>query len=384
MKRITYKYSLALSIIILFGLLNGCKHKIQNIPWPSEPVKMYTSDIKIDTVKMMNMLRSRLTTDSILIKLGPGTHEFYLIVGKNPEADHLSYIFSTYLAGYGLNSAVSWKIVLNRKSSGFPFWYLYQDTEKIFKFDKDVNITDSTMLGVFALRVGVNKSKEEIYPWSVSPVDLSRYETKFFGNFNKSEFQRSPIVRTDLGIEEELRKKIKYPEEARQIGVSGKILIMAFVDEKGNVVGTKLSQGIGFGCDEAVLDAVRQTKFKPSNEKNIVIESFDFQIEDKDSPIGLTNMLFKYNSAMGYNNIYFNIVNSGEVPLEQTKSMVTVHIDKEFAGAFKIERLIKEQEFWLHWDGGRKGKHEYVITISPAGTLTWYRPNVIMGSFEVK
>ena len=70
--------------------------------------------------------------------------------------------------------------------------------------------------------------------------------------------------------------------------------------------------------------------------------------------------------------------------MDQTKSMVTVHIDKEFAGAFKIERMIKEQEFWLHWDGGRKGKHEYVITISPAGTMTWYRPNVIMGSFEVK
>jgi hypothetical protein len=77
-------------------------------------------------------------------------------------------------------------------------------------------------------------------------------------------------------------------------------------------------------------------------------------------------------------------VNSGDVPPEQTKSLITVHIDKVFAGAFKIERMIKEQEFWLHWDGGRKGNHEYVITISPAGTMTWYRPNVIMGNFEVK
>ena len=98
MKSFTYKYTLVLSIIILFGIINGCKNKHNNTPWPSEPVKMYTSDIKVDTVKLMNMLRSKLTPDSILATLGPGTHEFYLIVGKNPDADHLSYMFSSIMA----------------------------------------------------------------------------------------------------------------------------------------------------------------------------------------------------------------------------------------------------------------------------------------------
>jgi TonB family protein len=381
MKRLKYIKVLALSVMLVFGILNGCKNKSNNNPWPLEPAKLYNSDIKIDTVKLMNMLRTKFAPDSILVKLGPGTHELYLIVGKNPDAGHLSYIFSAYLAP---NSKAWWKMMLKMQSSGNPFWYLHPDTGKIFRLDKDVNNSDSTLLGIYVLRVGVNKSKEEIYPLSVSSVDLSRYETKFFGNYTKSDFHYSRIPRTDIGIDEELRKRIKYPEEARKIGVSGKIMIIAFLDEKGNVIGTKLDQGIGFGCDEAALDAVRQTKFKPSNEKNFVIESFDFQIEDKNSPIGLTNTAFKYSSAMGYNNVYFNIVNIGEVPLDQTKSMVTVHIDKAFAGAFKIERMIKEQEFWLHWDGGRKGRHEYVITISPAGTMTWYRPNIIMGNFDVK
>ncbi|MDR3611224.1 MAG: energy transducer TonB [Ignavibacteriaceae bacterium] len=383
MKKLTNKYTLALSVMLIFGILNGCKNKNNNIPWPSEPVKMYTSDIKVDTVKLMNMLRSKLTPDSILATLGPGTHEFYLIVGKNPDADHLSYIFSSIMAS---NNKIWWKIVVNRKSNGSPFWYLYPDTGKIFRLEKDISNSDSSAIGMYALRFGVNNSKKVIYPWSFSPVDLSRYETKFFGNYTRSDFQGSPISRTIIGGDEELGKKIIYPEEAKKIGVSGSIMIHAFVDEKGNVVGTKLIRGIGFGCDEAALDAVKQVKFYPSaTGKNVVMERFDFQVEDKNSPIGLTNTIFRYDPAPGYkNNIYFNIVNSGDVPPEQTKSLITVHIDKVFAGAFKIERMIKEQEFWLHWDGGRKGNHEYVITISPAGTMTWYRPNVKMGNFEVK
>jgi TonB family protein len=383
MKKSKHICVLVLSVILCFGLISGCKNnnRNNNIPWPYEPAKFYTSDIKVDTVKLMNMLRSKLAPDSILATLGSGTHEFYLIVGKNPDADHLSYMFSSIIAS---NNKKWWKIVVNKKSNGSPFWYPYPDTGKIFRLEKDISNTDSTAIGIYALRFGVNILKEVIYPWSFSPVDLSRYETRFYGKYTKSDFQRSPIARTDLGIEEELRKKIKYPENARRVGVSGRISVTAFLDEEGNVIGTKLNQGIGFGCDEAALNAVKQTKFISSNEKNIVVESFDFQVEDKNSPIGLTNSMFKYSSDMGYSNIYFNIVNSGEVPLEQTKSTVTVHIDKAFAGAFKIERMIKEQEFWLHWDGGNKGKHEYVITISPAGKETWYRSNVIMGQFVVK
>jgi TonB family protein len=388
MKKSNYIYAAVLSAMLLFGILGGCKNKADEkiIQLTDKLVKLYTSDIKIDTVKLMNVLRTKFAPDSILILLGPGTHEFYLIVGKNPDAEHLSYIFSKYSAGYGfLSSENAWKGMLIRPGWGNAFFRVFPDTEKIFRIDRDVTNSDSPVLGIYSLRVGVNKSKVELYPWSISTADLTRYQTKFYGNYKRSDFQGSPIPRAIIGGDEELSKKIIYPEEAKKIGVSGSIMVHAFVDEKGNVVGTKLIRGIGFGCDEAALNAVRQAKFNPSETgKNIVMERFDFQVEDKNAPIGLTNTVFRYDPSMGYNNVYFNIVNSGEVPLWQTKSMVTVHIDKVFAEAFKIERLKKEQEYWLHWEGVRKGKHEYVITISPTGENTWYRSNVIMGLFNVK
>lgn len=63
-----------------------------------------------------------------------------------------------------------------------------------------------------------------------------------------------------------IQSKIKYPEEAKRNGVEGKVFIQAFIDEDGNVVEAKVIKGIGSGCDEVALDAVKQTKFTPGKQ----------------------------------------------------------------------------------------------------------------------
>lgn len=60
-----------------------------------------------------------------------------------------------------------------------------------------------------------------------------------------------------------IQSKIVYPEIARRAGIDGKVFVLAFVDESGNVTNAEVVKGIGSGCDEAALDAVMQTKFKP-------------------------------------------------------------------------------------------------------------------------
>jgi protein TonB len=45
------------------------------------------------------------------------------------------------------------------------------------------------------------------------------------------------------------------------------VFIRAFVDESGSVIKTELIKGIGGGCDEAALDAVRDTKFSPGKQR---------------------------------------------------------------------------------------------------------------------
>ncbi|HOJ19380.1 MAG: energy transducer TonB [Ignavibacteriales bacterium] len=64
-----------------------------------------------------------------------------------------------------------------------------------------------------------------------------------------------------------IQSKIVYPEIAKRAGVEGKVYVLAFVDENGNVTKADISKGIGAGCDEAARDAVLKTKFKPGKQR---------------------------------------------------------------------------------------------------------------------
>ncbi|UOQ98061.1 energy transducer TonB [Hymenobacter sp. 5317J-9] len=57
---------------------------------------------------------------------------------------------------------------------------------------------------------------------------------------------------------------IKYPRQALAQGIQGRVLVNFTVGKKGVVRDVRIAQGIGGGCDEAVLEAVRQLpRFKP-------------------------------------------------------------------------------------------------------------------------
>ena len=64
-----------------------------------------------------------------------------------------------------------------------------------------------------------------------------------------------------------IQEKIIYPEIAKRAGVEGKVYVLAFVDESGDVTKAQIIKGIGAGCDEAALDAVLKTKFTPGKQR---------------------------------------------------------------------------------------------------------------------
>ncbi len=70
-----------------------------------------------------------------------------------------------------------------------------------------------------------------------------------------------------IGGIQAIQKEIVYPEFAKKAGVEGKVFVTAFVDETGTVTKVKLVKGIGAGCDEEAINAVKQTKFKPGRQR---------------------------------------------------------------------------------------------------------------------
>ncbi len=69
----------------------------------------------------------------------------------------------------------------------------------------------------------------------------------------------SPVLIESSGV------KPVYPEEALRAGVEGLVVLVAIVDERGRVGGEiKVVRGLGHGCDEAAVAAVRQWRFRPA------------------------------------------------------------------------------------------------------------------------
>jgi protein TonB len=60
----------------------------------------------------------------------------------------------------------------------------------------------------------------------------------------------------------------KYPEIAQEAGIEGTVIVQVFIDKKGRVKETSILQGIpNTGLDEAAIEAIRNTRFKPAKQR---------------------------------------------------------------------------------------------------------------------
>ena len=57
-----------------------------------------------------------------------------------------------------------------------------------------------------------------------------------------------------------IQKKMKYPSQARKMGIEGKVFVQFVVDKDGSLTDINVIRGIGAGCDE---EAIRVLKMAP-------------------------------------------------------------------------------------------------------------------------
>lgn len=72
--------------------------------------------------------------------------------------------------------------------------------------------------------------------------------------------QRMPKL---IGGIAKLQSKVRYPKLAKEAGIEGKVYVKFIINEKGQVVNPRIIRGIGGGCDDAALKAVKTAKFTP-------------------------------------------------------------------------------------------------------------------------
>ena len=70
-----------------------------------------------------------------------------------------------------------------------------------------------------------------------------------------------------------VNRKLKYPSQARRMGIEGKVFMSFVIDRDGNITNVKVTRGIGAGCDEAAIKAVQSApKWNPGKQRGIPVK----------------------------------------------------------------------------------------------------------------
>jgi periplasmic protein TonB len=68
-------------------------------------------------------------------------------------------------------------------------------------------------------------------------------------------------------------KNMKYPAQARRMGVEGKVFVQFVVDKDGTISEVQVVKGIGAGCDEEAIRVIQESpKWKPGKQRGRAVK----------------------------------------------------------------------------------------------------------------
>ena len=74
------------------------------------------------------------------------------------------------------------------------------------------------------------------------------------------------------GLYKYFRDNLKYPEMAKESGISGKVFIRFIVERDGNVSNVEVLRGIGGGCDEEAMRIVSEMpQWEPGRQRGVAV-----------------------------------------------------------------------------------------------------------------
>ncbi|WP_162996345.1 energy transducer TonB [Mucilaginibacter celer] len=85
------------------------------------------------------------------------------------------------------------------------------------------------------------------------------YDTKTGAKYPFSQIQTLPDFKGGLeAFAKYIEKQLHYPSAAKQNNIQGRVILEFVVDKNGSVRDIKVVRGIGYGCDEAAVQVLRE------------------------------------------------------------------------------------------------------------------------------
>ncbi|MDP2364914.1 MAG: energy transducer TonB [Ignavibacteria bacterium] len=269
------------------------------------------------------------------------------------------------------------------------FLRFYQNVKNVFTASPGIlNGKKVVTVKIFQIDVTVDNANNIIKPWSIKEVDKAKFR---------------PQIKTNLPIEDYLgylpsvlkeefkfiSQRMRFPKEAKDRGVRGRVLVKLFFESDGEYAGYQLIKGLGYGCDEEVINTIKS--FKPkcysSGQRSTVIVPFQFGISDA-TPVDLTADPLIEQNPTKYNNLYYKIYNKIKLNKSlETKFSLSVYINNEKVSWFMANfGFVGEAKLFFHWKPKDPGSYDYVILIDPENVLNDIdrSNNTIKGKLVIK
>jgi TonB family protein len=226
-------------LITLFLIYFGCKEE-KKIEIVTDFDKIYYKFNELD--KGPELINDN--GDQFILKIFSEYHKIY--PGYNTDKSKASLEYKYYINEKGDIEKIYMGPNNNEKIN-----QLVLNTVKNWKFNPGI--------------INGKKVKSQ-YPMILSEtVNIDVKESEYF-----VAVEEMPSI---IGGMKAIQEKIVYPEIAKRAGIEGKVYVLAFIDENGNVANAKILKGVGAGCDEVALDAVKQTKFTPGKQRGTPVKT---------------------------------------------------------------------------------------------------------------
>ncbi len=131
----------------------------------------------------------------------------------------------------------------------------------------DIHVAEAIKEWKFEPPIKDGEKVKFFLPWSFDPQKLTGQIPLDLNGEKDIYFVAVEEMPEPIGGIQSIQSKIKYPEIAKRAGIEGKVYVLAFINETGDVTDAKIIKGIGAGCDETAIDAIKQTKFTPGKQR---------------------------------------------------------------------------------------------------------------------
>ncbi|MFA7227468.1 MAG: energy transducer TonB [Melioribacteraceae bacterium] len=352
------------------------------------------STATVDTVEFRNVMERLLPAKRIVELFGIGYQVFYLGLTIDP----IGNVYATlapdagfWITGMGglerllfkenLELTNDYAIVPNSEGDSRAikindiFYTNDPNVGKAFNgFPGIKNGKKVRSLKIFQIDATVDNTGNLITPWSITEVDVSKFRPQIAGNLPREYYMGyfPAALKEDFKF---IGQSMGFPEAAVKRGVRGRVLIKLFYEKDGEYAGYQLIKGLGYGCDEEVINTIKTFKPKsyPSGQRSTVLVPFNFGPSDK-TPVDITVKLLEYDPSNPHNNLKMILIN--KLPISRsvkTKYSINVFFDGNL--------VLKDTSVGLNWDeklglvyyfGGNRiksGEHDYLISIDPENVL---------------